>query len=170
MCDDWEYVFGNQVITKLPRSTLCDFSGYHPSDESHRCAFARRIGITPAGINHIDDICSSNETGLGLLEGESDDEIGDSTNDPTEDTEQSPDPESRLKKWDVSKMDKYLLEHIGDESQYIDRARIYFRWTHTSRPLMIPSFLTKSIAVYKSLNIILGHVIFPFLFMISESA
>jgi len=163
MRGDWEYVFGPQVVSKLPRSTLRNFSGYHPSEESHRRAFAKRIGITPAGINHIDDICGRNETCLDLLEGDIDNEIGESTNDPAEEYEPTPDPEPRSKKWDVTKIDKYLMQHIGDESQYIDRARIYFRWTQISRPLMMPSFLTKNIGVYKNLNIILGHVIFSFL-------
>src|SRR5579859_7383613 len=89
---------------------------------------------------------------------DADDIPGRSTDDPTLGPTASG-GESFRKRWDVTKMDKSLQELLGDKGQYIERARIYFRWTHNTRPLVVPSFITKNAAIYKNLNIILSHVI-----------
>ena len=48
MRDDWEHIFSKFISKRLPRKTMKELSGYHPSDEKHRIEFAKRIGITPA--------------------------------------------------------------------------------------------------------------------------
>lgn len=158
MRDDWEYIFGHYVASRLPHKSLKTLSGYHPSEHRHRLAFARHIGITAVGIDHIVDTCGHIENKLDLLEQDADDGPGQTTAELDRSTQSSEPSERVAKRWDVNKMEKNLHNMLGGKTQYIERARVYFRWTQNGRPLVTPSFLTKNIAIYKSLNILLSHV------------
>jgi len=154
MADDWIMVFGKKTMQGMSFSLAKTLAGYDSSNRPNRVSFGATLGITPSGVDYLDQFNGKDISAIAAISDDSDDEES-----PT-----SSSSSSKLKLGKKArKATKFALSKDEETSKIVGRthilwSEIYHRWNALNRPLIIPRMIVEKKKVYGLLSILVTTV------------